>query len=222
MRREATNNPSPPPFTPLNVVIEITPGGVPERPKGADCKSAVIDFEGSNPSPPPSSSPNFLAKLIAFALCSAHAGKDEKLRSRFDSSDSEKALPQATTRRAKRNALSHPSPPPSSSRNFSAKFIAFVLCSAHAGKDEKLRSRFDSSDSEKALPQATTRRAKRNALSHPSPPPSSSRNFLAKLIAFARYSAHAGRMRNFDQGSIRAIARKRCRRQRPEGRSATR
>src|SRR5690606_40684236 len=26
-------------------------GGVPERPKGADCKSAVIDFEGSNPSP---------------------------------------------------------------------------------------------------------------------------------------------------------------------------
>ncbi|MFH4825354.1 hypothetical protein ABCG99_14760, partial [Klebsiella pneumoniae] len=23
-------------------------GGVPERPKGADCKSAVIDFEGSN------------------------------------------------------------------------------------------------------------------------------------------------------------------------------
>ena len=26
-------------------------GGVPERPKGADCKSAVVDFEGSNPSP---------------------------------------------------------------------------------------------------------------------------------------------------------------------------
>ena len=26
-------------------------GGVPERPKGADCKSAVSDFEGSNPSP---------------------------------------------------------------------------------------------------------------------------------------------------------------------------
>src|SRR5471030_1216163 len=26
-------------------------GGVPERPKVADCKSAVIDFEGSNPSP---------------------------------------------------------------------------------------------------------------------------------------------------------------------------
>ncbi|CRH38563.1 hypothetical protein BN1184_AZ_01960 [Pantoea ananatis] len=27
------------------------PGGIPERPKGADCKSAVTDFEGSNPSP---------------------------------------------------------------------------------------------------------------------------------------------------------------------------
>ena len=26
-------------------------GGIPERPKGADCKSAVTDFEGSNPSP---------------------------------------------------------------------------------------------------------------------------------------------------------------------------
>ncbi len=31
--------------------MSITRGGVPERPKGADCKSAVIDFEGSNPSP---------------------------------------------------------------------------------------------------------------------------------------------------------------------------
>ncbi|CAI8859847.1 conserved hypothetical protein [Pseudomonas sp. IT-P171] len=26
-------------------------GGVPERPKGSDCKSDVYDFEGSNPSP---------------------------------------------------------------------------------------------------------------------------------------------------------------------------
>ena len=26
-------------------------GGVPEWPKGADCKSVVDDFEGSNPSP---------------------------------------------------------------------------------------------------------------------------------------------------------------------------
>ena len=34
-------------------------GGVPERPKGSDCKSDVIDFEGSNPSP----STNFKRKL---------------------------------------------------------------------------------------------------------------------------------------------------------------
>ena len=27
-------------------------GGVPERPKGADCKSVVSDFDGSNPSSP--------------------------------------------------------------------------------------------------------------------------------------------------------------------------
>ena len=26
-------------------------GGVPERPKGADCKSAGVTFDGSNPSP---------------------------------------------------------------------------------------------------------------------------------------------------------------------------
>ena len=26
-------------------------GGVPEWPKGADCKSVVYDFDGSNPSP---------------------------------------------------------------------------------------------------------------------------------------------------------------------------
>ncbi|BAA36099.1 protamine-like protein [Escherichia coli NCTC 50110] len=31
-----------------------------------------------------------------------------------------------------------------------------------------------------------------------------------------------GRMRSFDQGSTRAPARERCRRQRPEGRSAQR
>ncbi len=35
----------------IPVVGTIKSGGVPERPKGADCKSAVTDFEGSNPSP---------------------------------------------------------------------------------------------------------------------------------------------------------------------------
>ena len=31
--------------------IKLLRGWVPERPKGADCKSAVTDFDGSNPSP---------------------------------------------------------------------------------------------------------------------------------------------------------------------------
>ncbi len=35
----------------LTTVYNSKSGGVPERPKGADCKSAVTDFEGSNPSP---------------------------------------------------------------------------------------------------------------------------------------------------------------------------
>ncbi len=39
----------PPP--PSHDIHALPRGGVPERPKGADCKSAVIDFEGSNPSP---------------------------------------------------------------------------------------------------------------------------------------------------------------------------
>ncbi|ESC84676.1 hypothetical protein SEEN2570_17994, partial [Salmonella enterica subsp. enterica serovar Newport str. VA_R100512570] len=53
--------------------------------------------------------------------------------------------------------------------------VAYLIPVKHSvsylsyGKDEKLRLRFDSSESEKALPQATTRRAKRAALSHPSP-----------------------------------------------------
>ena len=34
----------------LNMVVYYF-GWVPERPKGADCKSVIDDFEGSNPSP---------------------------------------------------------------------------------------------------------------------------------------------------------------------------
>ncbi len=92
--------------------FELPPGGVPERPKGADCKSAVIDFEGSNPSPTTitfqksvNSQTNPQLNILP------KRGKDEKLRPRFDLSASERALPQATTRRAKRAALSNPSPP---------------------------------------------------------------------------------------------------------------
>ena len=35
----------------IPIASSIIFGGIPERPKGADCKSAVFDFEGSNPSP---------------------------------------------------------------------------------------------------------------------------------------------------------------------------
>ena len=31
--------------------MPIIPGGIPERPKGTDCKSVVSDFGGSNPPP---------------------------------------------------------------------------------------------------------------------------------------------------------------------------
>ena len=34
-----------------SLISDIQHGGVPEWPKGADCKSVVKDFEGSNPSP---------------------------------------------------------------------------------------------------------------------------------------------------------------------------
>ncbi len=56
-----------------------------------------------------------------------------------------------------------------------------ILCSAHAGKDEKLRLRFDSSASEKALPQATTRRARRSRVILP-PPPSLPRSTFSNLV----------------------------------------
>ena len=35
----------------IDKYIFVSRGWVPERPKGADCKSAVTDFDGSNPSP---------------------------------------------------------------------------------------------------------------------------------------------------------------------------
>ncbi|CCK46466.1 tpr protein; flags: fragment [Escherichia coli chi7122] len=60
-------------------------------------------------------------------------------------------------------------PPPSLSKVPELSNESVIKYSAHAGKDEKLRPRFDSSASERALPQATTRRAKRAALSNPSP-----------------------------------------------------
>ena len=43
-------------------------GGIPERPKGADCKSAVADFDGSNPSP--TTILNFRRPLDGFFIAS--------------------------------------------------------------------------------------------------------------------------------------------------------
>ena len=33
------------------IILFVDYGRVPERPKGADCKSVVTDYDGSNPSP---------------------------------------------------------------------------------------------------------------------------------------------------------------------------
>ena len=60
-------------------------------------------------------------------------------------------------------------PPPLFPESTQTTFNNLASYSALTGKDEKLRLRFDSSGSEKALPKATTRRARRNAPSHPSP-----------------------------------------------------
>jgi len=35
----------------LLAIVSGAPGGLPERSKGADCKSAGLAYEGSNPSP---------------------------------------------------------------------------------------------------------------------------------------------------------------------------
>ena len=40
-----------------NINVQIEYGRVPERPKGADCKSVVTDYDGSNPSPSTKSNP---------------------------------------------------------------------------------------------------------------------------------------------------------------------
>lgn len=40
-----------------NINVKIEYGRVPERPKGADCKSVVTDYDGSNPSPSTNNDP---------------------------------------------------------------------------------------------------------------------------------------------------------------------
>ena len=53
----------------IDNIIQVSPirGWVPERPKGADCKSVVADYDGSNPSP----STNFTLAGMA-ELADAH------------------------------------------------------------------------------------------------------------------------------------------------------
>ncbi len=131
-------------------VKSITPWWVPERPKGADCKSAVIDFEGSNPSPTTISS---ITSKFELSLVGFPSGQREQTVNLPSSTSKVRILP----------------PPPSLSKTPVFSNESVTEYSAYAGKDEKLRLRFDSSASERALPQATTRRAKRAALSNPSP-----------------------------------------------------
>ena len=80
-------------------------------------------------------------------------------------------------------------PPPSLTKAPEFSNESAIKYSAHAGKDERLRPRFDSSASERALPQATTRRAKRAALSNPSPTTIASLNNQNLLLRanFARW-----------------------------------
>ena len=47
-------------------------GGIPERPKGADCKSVVTDFAGPNPASP--TRKKHLRKQVLFSTKSAFSG----------------------------------------------------------------------------------------------------------------------------------------------------
>ena len=51
-----------------------TVGGVPEWPKGADCKSVVDDFDGSNPSPSTKEHYKRIFKIIriTFVISASH------------------------------------------------------------------------------------------------------------------------------------------------------
>ena len=83
-------------------------GGVPERPKGADCKSAVTDFEGSNPSPttilvcPPSIKSNL--KVPHHSLPGGMRSFDKVRVSRSETTRFSAA------RRVSRTATNNPSP----------------------------------------------------------------------------------------------------------------
>ena len=50
-------------------------GGIPERPKGADCKSVVSDFGGPNP-PSPTRKKHLRKQVLFSTMCSARAERD--------------------------------------------------------------------------------------------------------------------------------------------------
>ena len=52
----------------------LAPGGIPERPKGADCKSVVTDFAGPNPASPTKRQYRVLVTRYCFFLLLAEAG----------------------------------------------------------------------------------------------------------------------------------------------------
>ena len=59
-------------------------GGIPERPKGADCKSVVTDFAGPNPASP---TKNPRAKAFGFFICVACVDKNVSLFTNNESYD---------------------------------------------------------------------------------------------------------------------------------------
>ena len=110
VRSEATNNPSPTTISSITSKFELPLVGFPsgQREQTVNLPSSTSKVRILPPPPSLSKVPELSSESAI--KYSAHAGKDEKLRPRFGSSVSERALPQATTRRAKRAALSNPSP----------------------------------------------------------------------------------------------------------------
>ncbi len=110
VRSEATNNPSPTTihsgkFSKISIPLVGFPSGQREQTVNLPSSTSKVRIL-----PPPPSLHKVPHPINLQCPIFCPCGKDEKLRLRFDSSVSEKALPQATTRRAKRAALSHPSP----------------------------------------------------------------------------------------------------------------
>ena len=64
-------SPAPPRAAPRAVLVY---GGIPEWPKGADCKSVVTDFDGPNPSSP--TRKKHLRKQVLFSTKSADGGRN--------------------------------------------------------------------------------------------------------------------------------------------------